>query len=107
MVYLSNAFSLSMVANRKETLLKVQRIELEEVKKLISCGVFKCVIGHEDTARIVGQVLGVDLKANRESIVIDSGDVLIVAQYIGPRLPEGSTTLPQGAKIEFYMVEGR
>jgi hypothetical protein len=29
---------------------------------------------------------------------------MLVAQYTGPRLPEGATTLPPGAKIRFILV---
>ena len=32
-------------------------------------------------------------------------DALIVAQYRGPRLPEGATELPPGAKLEFWLVK--
>lgn len=104
MFYLANAFSISMLGEKEEALVNVKRISLQAVKDLISSTTFKCVIGHEDTARLVGALLGVELKANRESIVLSNGDVLIVAQYIGPRLLEGCTKLPEGAKIEFYMV---
>jgi hypothetical protein len=27
-----------------------------------------------------------------------------VAQYVGPRLPEGTTRLPDGARIDYYLV---
>ena len=29
---------------------------------------------------------------------------MLVAQYSGPRLPEGATALPAGARIEFWLV---
>lgn len=61
-------------------------------------------IGHADTARIVSGMLGVELPANRVNVKLAKGEKMIVAQYSGPRLPEGATTLPDGAKIEFVMV---
>lgn len=63
------------------------------------------VIGHADTARIVSDILGVELPANRATVKLQPGEKMIVAQYSGPRLPEGATTLPEGAKIEFVLVE--
>ncbi len=62
------------------------------------------IIGHSDTARVVSRVLGREVAINRQTLVLDEGDELYVAQYSGPRLPEGATELPEGAKIEFWRV---
>lgn len=67
------------------------------------CGA-ESAIGHADTARIVGALLGVDIPASRRDVKLAVGDEIIVAQYSGPRLPEGATALPEGAKIEFFIV---
>ena len=63
------------------------------------------VIGHADTARLVSDILGVELPANRATVKLQKGEKMIVAQYSGPRLPEGATSLPEGAMIEFVLVE--
>lgn len=68
-------------------------------------GDLESVIGHADTARIVSDILGVELPANRATVKLEKGEKMIVAQYSGPRLPEGATSLPEGAKIEFVLVE--
>lgn len=65
------------------------------------------MIGHKDIANIVSNLLGVELPMNREAVKLSNDDVLIVAQYVGSRLPEGATTLPDMAKIDFYMVSIR
>lgn len=62
------------------------------------------VVGHANTAAILGQALGVDLATNRVSVKLAAGDTLLVGQYIGPRLPEGATELPEGATIEWWLV---
>lgn len=62
------------------------------------------VIGHMETAAVVSSVLGFEVPANRTSYSVEDGDVLYVAQYIGPRLPEGAIALPEGANIRFYRV---
>jgi hypothetical protein len=69
--------------------------ELEVIPDFSEC---ISIIGHQDLANILG------VPMNRESIKLDSGDTLIVAQVMGGRLPEGSTTLPEGVKIQFLKV---
>jgi len=64
-------------------------------------GGFTSAIGHADTAAVVGNILDLPVQANRVSVKLEQGDNLIVAQYSGPRLPEGSTSLPEGASIKF------
>jgi hypothetical protein len=57
-------------------------------------------IGHEDLANLLG------LSANRATCPeLKAGEQFIVAQYRGPRLPEGSKTLPDGAMIEFRWMQ--
>lgn len=111
MIYLSSAFSINML--REEAIpavldvKPVEQWEAAEVARAIpqSDGAIKNIIGHPDTAAVVGQMLGVGpLSANRESVLAGWGDMFIVAQYRGPRLPEGATTLPDGATIKFYKV---
>ena len=67
--------------------------------------ILESVIGHADTARIVSGMLGIELPVNRANVKLACGEKMIVAQYSGPRLPEGATVLPEGAKIEFVLVE--
>ena len=64
------------------------------------------VMGHADTAAVLSGLLERDLQVNRVSLKFtnEPGEVLIVGQYIGPRLPEGATTLPEGATIEWWSV---
>ena len=95
--YLGNAFSLQMLSG--DAVLIVEKVTPDQIPVTA-----ESVIGHEDTARIVGSILGREVKANRKSILLDDLTVLYVAQYKGPRLPEGATTLPEGATIEFLRV---
>jgi hypothetical protein len=45
------------------------------------------------------------LAANRVSVRLEEkGDLLIVAQYVGERLPEGTKTLPSGSTFEYWIV---
>ena len=88
-MYLLNAFSLQMV----ETPCTVS---LQEVNEL-PAGLVSAV-GHADTAAVLG------VPMNRVNVRLQKGDVAYVAQLMGGRLPEGSTTLPEGYSFKFVKV---
>lgn len=122
-LYVSNAFSLSML-NREDqrgspkgytprtedAIMKHCRIprpvddparaleRLSQGREIVSC------IGHENTAAVLSDALGTNLSSQRTTVKLEDHDVLLVGQYIGPRLPEGATTLPEGATIEWWLV---
>jgi hypothetical protein len=102
-VILTNAFSLNMLAD--DCLLDVATLTVDQVKLILSEIEWESAIGHEDTAAIVGNLLGMAVQCNRTTVVMERDTPVIVAQYVGPRLPEGSTTLPEGSKIIFKRVE--
>ena len=110
---LSNAFSLNMFGGNveipqgdpvfpefPEMTISVKGITPEEVPA--DC---MSVIGHADTAAVISNILGREIPANRTTYTVEPGDTLYVAQYNGPRLPEGSTSLPEGASIRFFRIE--
>ncbi len=55
-------------------------------------------IGHADTARVLG------VPMNRVNVSLRKGDTAYVAQLVGGRLPEGTTTLPEGFSFKFIKV---
>ncbi len=61
-------------------------------------------VGHADTAAVLSQELGYDIPTNRVSVTLDKDTELYVAQYKGPRLPEGAVQLPEGAKFVYLKV---
>ena len=61
-------------------------------------------VGHSDTAALFSSQLGREIEPNRVSVKLAPEDILVVGQYVGPRLPEGATELPEGAKIEWWVV---
>ena len=61
-------------------------------------------IGHENTAALFSEALGMSLGTNRVSIKLDDNAIALIGQYVGPRLPEGTTELPEGARIEWWVV---
>ena len=105
-IYLANAFSLQMIQN-DAAMISVSKVSVEHVKVYLfdRWAAVVSAIGHADTARIVGRLLKAEwLPANRINVTIQPGDLLIVAQVTGGRLPEGSTELPDGVAIQFYFV---
>ena len=104
MTYLSNAFSISMLTEPESTL-RFRKVTVEEARSLLDSKSWSSCVGHGDMAQIVSGLLGLEVPANRVSVSLNQGDMLIAAQYIGPRLPEGTTKLPPGANIVFYVVE--
>ena len=98
--YLGNAFSLQMItALPGDVTITRSEITPEEVAEdATSC------IGHPDTANVVASILGRKVETARISVSLNPEDILYVAQYIGPRLPEGCTKLPEGAEMKFYKI---
>jgi hypothetical protein len=102
-VFIGNAFSLQMVDDF--SVIATRPLSTEDVKNLINKFGFISCIGHQDTANVVSNLLGLDIPMNRVSIKLESDDdILIVAQVVGGRLPEGATTLPAGVEIKFIEV---
>ena len=99
---LINSFSLNMLPMEAMNFVRVKKIASNEVPADV-----ESAIGHVDTAKVVSNILGFEVKPNRVSIKLSESDVLYVAQYTGPRLPEGATTLPEGASLEFFEVTFR
>lgn len=60
-------------------------------------------VGHADTAALFGKLLSAEVAVNRETVRGFRGDAL-VGQYQGPRLPEGTTVLPEGASIQWWYI---
>lgn len=90
-MYLLNAFSLQMLEDFP------CEVRFTEVKDLPAG--LESAVGHADTASVLGVAM------NRVSVKLAKGDTAYVAQLIGGRLPEGSTTLPEGFSFKFLKVE--
>jgi len=111
-VILANAFSLSMIpiVEGDEAKLKVRRISIQEAKELLA-NVFTSAIGHQSTAKLLTQLLGVNVPVNRTEIKLERGQQLIVFQLL-IRLQEGQVLsheeleqLYQQGKVVFYVVQ--
>ena len=99
-MYILNAFSLNMLVGNAD-------IEVREVSQTVAAilaPTCTSAVGHADTAAVFFAVLGVPVPCNRATVALKDGDVALVGQYSGPRLPEGATSLPEGATIKWVVV---
>lgn len=96
---LTNAFSINMISSFTDI-----KVRFEEIVPSAIPAEAESQIGHADMAGILTEILGRPVQVNRANCKLELGDELYVAQYIGPRLPEGATSLPEGAKISYFRV---
>lgn len=117
--YICNAFSLSMldreVQSRKpnDPVYESARYPVPCSEELLStyCRMmldgqieWESAVGHESTASLFANELGLPILPNRVSVKLVKGTMALIGQYSGPRLPEGATELPEGARIEWWLV---
>ena len=66
---------------------------------------YESAVGHGSTANLFSNQLGIPVPMNRVSVKLDHPDLhAIIGQYSGPRLEEGATELPEGARIEWWII---
>ena len=99
-MFILNAFSLNMIVGNADIVVR------EVSQKVAAILAADCVsaVGHADTAAVFSSVLGVTVPCNRATVALKEGDVALVGQYSGPRLPEGCSSLPEGATIKWLVV---
>ena len=95
MNYISNAFSLQMVAREDLTSVGIYPADAPTSEELTQRN---SIVGHADIAAVIG------VEMNRASVTLQRGDTMLVAQLMGGRLPEGSKTLPEGFQLDWIMV---
>ena len=64
-----------------------ERVGVEQVKELLKDG-FVSAVGHESTAKVLSELLGIEIPANRITVDMKVGDVAVAIQFL-KRLPEG------------------
>jgi len=105
-LYIANAFSLSMLESEEATI-NVKVIDAETVKQIIANEEVESAVGHESTAKVLSQLLGTEIKAERKEIKLKKGDKLIVFQLL-QRLPEGRVLSEEELKqlqFKFFLVQ--
>jgi hypothetical protein len=103
MAYLTNAFSLNMLLSFDATI-KTQEISAACAAEMVKNDSLTSAVGHTDTAAVFSSVLGMPVPMSRVTVSLVRGDIILVGQYSGIRLPEGATTLPPGSRIRWVRV---
>ncbi|MCB9172305.1 MAG: DUF1874 domain-containing protein [Ardenticatenales bacterium] len=101
---LINAFSANML-HSLNAMVSFTALSLDEAQETMRVDAPQSAVGHESTAAVFSAVLGEKVDANRVSVTLRRGDKALLGQYRGPRLEEGATELPDGATIEWALVE--
>lgn len=96
-----NAFSVNMIPAFPANV-RFEELTLDKAREMASTA--RSAVGHADTAAVFTDVLGLSVPANRANVVLMPGDICLLGQYRGPRLPEGATSLPAGATIQWIRV---
>ena len=102
-VWILNSFSLNLFAELPSAKLAVRHVELDEARRL-AVGA-RSAVGHEDTAALFADLLDRPVPKNRTTLRLAPGDVALVGQHTGPRLPVGATSRPEGAPIQWIVVD--
>lgn len=66
-------------------------------------------VGHPDTAALFSSLLGIPVECNRISVRLGRDDILLIGQIMAAdggmvRLAPGTTELPLGATIEWWVI---
>lgn len=99
---LLNAFSLNMI--QTPGTFTVMEIDTPDAAELLEGYGLESVVGHASTAAVFGRVLGMEVPCNRATVLLERDETAMVGQYVGPRLEEGVTELPEGADIKWMLV---
>jgi len=77
---------------------------LEEVRQLLQREGFVSAVGHEGSAKLLTQLLGIPVPVNRVSVWMEPGDTA-VHFYLKKRLPEGAVlSAEELAKLDYWLV---
>ena len=103
MIYIANSLSSSMLADGN---FAISSSDAAVVRLMVgrNGGVFQSCVGHTDTAAAISADVGFEVRAHRQSISLRPDDLLIVAELQGGRLPEGTTTLPEGFSFRYRFI---
>ena len=84
----------------------LQKISVEEAKQILSKD-FISAVGHEATAKLLTQLLGVEIPVNRIAIYLEPGDTGIHF-FLKTRLPEGKVLSEAELKtLDFWLVKSQ
>jgi hypothetical protein len=108
MLYILNSIIVPVDFNNKQGyVVSLWKIDLETARKIIHEMPFTSAVGHEATAKVLTELLGVEIPHNRITVKMKEGDAGIHF-VLRTRLPEGKVlTLEELKALDFDMVLSR
>ncbi len=101
-VWILNSFSLNLLADLTSATLSVRRLDVSEARRIAVRA--QSAVGHQDTAAYFGDLLERPVALNRVTVRLRPGDIALVGQHMGQRLPVGATSRPAGP-VHWILVE--
>jgi hypothetical protein len=88
----------------QNAIVKFSKITIEEAKEVLKNG-FISAVGHEGTAKVLSQLLCIEIPTNRITVFFNKGDIGIHF-FLKTRLPEGKILSEQELKqLQFWLVK--
>ena len=83
----------------------LEKITIEEAKQILTNNPFVSAIGHEATAKLLSQLLGINIPVNRVSVFFEPDDIGIHF-FLKQRLPEGKVLSQEELeKLDYWLVK--
>jgi len=106
-LYIFNTLILPISPKYRKATVTLERVTVEEVKKMIQDFAFTSAVGHQGTAELLSNLLGVPIPANRIAVHLEKGDVGIHFA-LRTRLPEGKVLSKEELeKLEYEFIISR
>jgi hypothetical protein len=110
MLYILNSLIVPVdfaVRDRKAYVVSLYKIDLETAQRIIREFPFTSAVGHEATAKVLTELLGVEIPHNRITVKMKEGDAGIHF-VLRTRLPEGKVLSVEELKaLDFDIVLSR
>ena len=106
MIYIMNTLIVPINFDKeKSASVDFRLIDVNWARHLLKINPWESAIGHEGTAKILTQILGVEIPFNRKSIYFEAGDIGIHF-FLKQRLPEGKILTEEEIKnLEYWLVQ--
>jgi len=105
MLYVLNALIVPINFDElNEIQVKFKKISIEEAKEIVKKAEWESAIGHEATAKVLSQLLEIEIPAQRRTVFFEKGNRGIHF-FLKQRLPEGVVLSEEELKkLDFWLV---